>query len=161
MLQMNVLGQKRGLLLPTRIRSMRINVTQHKQAQNVTALSNESTKINSQLPVTFDPFTNTTVCGGVEIIGLHATIAPRRQQFQPTILERVSFMPYTDRPTDEGFTHVDLNDSTSLQHNHGPEILEHYLSEIKRYTSLILKKMEQPKIIVQTITAQPFENPQW
>ena len=35
------------------------------------------------------------VCGGVEIQGLHATVAPRRGLQSPATLEEYCFVPYT------------------------------------------------------------------
>ena len=86
MLQMNVLGHHRGLLLPTRVRSIKIDPEQH-----LSMLGQDSI-----LPVVFDPHTKTTISGAVQIIGLHATVAPKRQIFQPTIIEKVDFVPYLD-----------------------------------------------------------------
>lgn len=45
-----------------------------------------------------DEYTDTCIAGGVEIQGLHATVAPRRQhQHAPPILEEFQFVPYIDR----------------------------------------------------------------
>jgi acyl transferase domain-containing protein/NADPH:quinone reductase-like Zn-dependent oxidoreductase/thioesterase domain-containing protein/acyl carrier protein len=201
MLQINVLGQKRGLLLPTRIRSLRIDPKWHMQQiqtigrqQNLEEMTQRLSLINRKnvdlvqqqkqiISCVFDPYTNTTVCGGVEICGLHATVAPRRQQFQQTILERVNFVPYVERPCDQEQDYVyvdklngngvqgDLIDTTLTTSNtiqtttcqtqqqqqcqYNKEFVEFYLSEIKRYTAHILRKIEFPKSIVQTIQPTP------
>ncbi|RNA09364.1 fatty acid synthase [Brachionus plicatilis] len=85
MLQMNVLGHQRGLLLPTRIRTIQIDPAQHLSLVE-----------DCSLPVMFDPYTKTTISGAAQIIGLHATVAPKRQVFQPTIIEHVKFVAYLD-----------------------------------------------------------------
>ncbi|CAF0706992.1 unnamed protein product [Brachionus calyciflorus] len=96
MLQMNVLGKKRGLLLPTRIRTIKIDPKQH---LNFLGQSN-------LIPVVFDPYTNTTLSGGAEIVGLHASVAPKRQFYQPTILEKVDFIPYFQSEENNNVLHV-------------------------------------------------------
>lgn len=93
-LQMNVLGQHRGLLLPTRVRSIRIDPELHLKMLGQ----------DSILPVVFDPHTKATISGAVQIIGLHATVAPKKQIFQPTIIEKVDFVPHVD----------DINNNTVL-----------------------------------------------
>ncbi|KAK7919517.1 hypothetical protein WMY93_010801 [Mugilogobius chulae] len=90
MLQMIVLGLPgRSLRLPTRIRSVIINPQAHlekllKYAENKLAVG-----------ISVDHCVDVIVAGGVQISGLHATVAPRRQQQQsaPT-LENFSFIPY-------------------------------------------------------------------
>lgn len=48
-----------------------------------------------------DRILDTCICGGVEILGLHATVAPRRQLAQdPPIKESFSFVPYTETMVD-------------------------------------------------------------
>jgi fatty acid synthase len=80
MLQMNVLGKRRGLLLPTRIRTIRIDPVQHFKRQTVSRLDELAGKYikrmiidrdvqqpgkYSVMPVVYDEYTNTTTSGGV------------------------------------------------------------------------------------------------
>lgn len=49
------------------------------------------------MKVTVDPFTDTCMAGGVEISGLHATVAPKRHmQHAPPLVEDFSFVPYNE-----------------------------------------------------------------
>jgi len=118
------------------------------------------------MPITFDQFTGTTVCGGVEITGLHATCAPRRHLAQPTILERVNFVPYVEKQFDDEFTMIEQctcngqRREQCLSCDYVPvqasisekrECLEYYLEECKRHTVHILRKIEFPTTVQQTI----------
>lgn len=84
MLQMNVLAQQQQqqqvvgqqCLLPTRIRSVKINPVEHiiRAEKYVT------------LPVVHDVYTNKTQCGSIEIVGLQVTpVVLPNGQFNPTI----------------------------------------------------------------------------
>lgn len=91
MLQLNTLSQRRtvgGLLLPTRIRCIRIDPFAHSQVQKLvtkmvksvslpvsfrSVLGNGVEQRPFVLPVVFDPITSRMVCGGVEIVGLQHT----------------------------------------------------------------------------------------
>uniref|UniRef100_A0A8C7CZE9 Fatty acid synthase n=1 Tax=Oncorhynchus kisutch TaxID=8019 RepID=A0A8C7CZE9_ONCKI len=81
MLQMIVVGLSgRSLRLPTRIRSL---TTQRGRKVSV--------------DVHVSRCLDNIVAGGVQICGLHATVAPRRQQQQsPPILEEFVFVPYLE-----------------------------------------------------------------
>jgi NADPH:quinone reductase-like Zn-dependent oxidoreductase/thioesterase domain-containing protein/acyl carrier protein len=190
MLQMNVLGQRRGLLLPTRIRSIRIDPMLHTEYQKYARFDEMNpSKFMSRfikssftdekpapwyvIPVVFDPFTNTTVSGGVEIVGLHATSAPRRQFYQPTILERVNFVPYVERQLDDEYVFVDklagakaddidaihvdpdfgAHETTIRQYR---EFYEYYLNELKRCAVQIMRKIEFPMGAYGIISPTPF-----
>ncbi|NXI49651.1 FAS synthase, partial [Chloroceryle aenea] len=81
----------RSLRLPTRIRSVCINPALHQECarqyqDNVEAVD-----------VVVDRCLNSVNAGGVQITGLHASVAPRRQQERtaPT-LEKFCFVPYTE-----------------------------------------------------------------
>ncbi|KAJ0060389.1 hypothetical protein NL108_010160, partial [Boleophthalmus pectinirostris] len=90
MLQMIVLGLPgRSLRLPTRIRSVQINPQAHMEKQWQYADNKQAVGIS------VDHCVDMIVAGGVQISGLHATVAPRRQQQQnaPT-LEDFCFVPY-------------------------------------------------------------------
>ena len=51
----------------------------------------------TELRVTVDPYTDTCRAGGVEISGLHATVAPKRQvQHSPPTIEEFTFVPYNE-----------------------------------------------------------------
>uniref|UniRef100_A0A803V968 Fatty acid synthase n=1 Tax=Ficedula albicollis TaxID=59894 RepID=A0A803V968_FICAL len=81
----------RSLRLPTRIRSVCIDPVLHREQvcqyqDNVEAFE-----------VVVDHCLNSLKAGGVQINGLHATVAPRRQQEQtPPTLEKFCFVPYTE-----------------------------------------------------------------
>lgn len=89
MLQMIVLGLPGGSLrLPTRIRSVRINPQAHMEALW------PYTDDKQAVGITVDHCVDVIVAGGVQISGLHATVAPRRQQQNAPTLEDFSFVPY-------------------------------------------------------------------
>ncbi|XP_060080138.1 fatty acid synthase-like [Ylistrum balloti] len=91
MLQMSVLHMPGGALrLPTRIRSLAIDPVVQNSSVYQTQDGHQVTSI------WMDECTNSCVAGGVEIDGLHATVAQRRHQSQsPPILEEFKFVPYT------------------------------------------------------------------
>ncbi|XP_029454886.1 fatty acid synthase [Rhinatrema bivittatum] len=90
MLQMVVLGLTgRSLRLPTRIRSVCIDPIWQQERICVDKNNKEVVR------VVVNRCLDNIVAGGVQISGLHATVAPRRQQQQtPPILEKYSFVPY-------------------------------------------------------------------
>uniref|UniRef100_A0A8C3MLQ5 Fatty acid synthase n=1 Tax=Geospiza parvula TaxID=87175 RepID=A0A8C3MLQ5_GEOPR len=76
----------RSLRLPTRIRSVCIDPVLHREqvAQHT-------------FEVVVDRCLDSLKAGGVQINGLHASVAPRRQQEQiPPTLEKFCFVPYTE-----------------------------------------------------------------
>ncbi|XP_039571793.1 fatty acid synthase [Passer montanus] len=81
----------RSLRLPTRIRSVCIDPALHRQQvcqyqDNIEAFE-----------VVVDHCLDSLKAGGVQINGLHASVAPRRQQEQiPPTLEKFCFVPYTE-----------------------------------------------------------------
>ncbi|NXR52975.1 FAS synthase, partial [Hippolais icterina] len=81
----------RSLRLPTRIRSVSIDPVLHQEQvcqyqDNVEAFE-----------VVVDHCLDSLKAGGVQINGLHASVAPRRQQEQiPPTLEKFCFVPYTE-----------------------------------------------------------------
>uniref|UniRef100_A0A8B9FZJ9 Fatty acid synthase n=1 Tax=Amazona collaria TaxID=241587 RepID=A0A8B9FZJ9_9PSIT len=92
LLHMMVLAESgRSLRLPTRIRSVCIDPVLHKEKvcqyhDNVEALD-----------VVVDPCLGSLKAGGVQINGLHASVAPRRQQERiPPTLEKFCFVPYIE-----------------------------------------------------------------
>uniref|UniRef100_A0A3P8WFV6 Fatty acid synthase n=1 Tax=Cynoglossus semilaevis TaxID=244447 RepID=A0A3P8WFV6_CYNSE len=92
MLQMIVMGiSGRSLRLPTRIRSVCIDPSLH--TEKICEFVDE----NQALDVHVDRCLDTIVSGGVQISGLHATVARRRdnQQNKPT-LEEFVFVPYVE-----------------------------------------------------------------
>ncbi|XP_028825311.1 fatty acid synthase [Denticeps clupeoides] len=93
MLQMIVVGLSgRSLRLPTRIRSVCIDPTLH--VQHVHDYTDDKKVLDVHVNRCLDNIT----AGGVQICGLHATVAPRRQQQQsPPTLEEFVFVPYVQR----------------------------------------------------------------
>ncbi|KAG9267961.1 fatty acid synthase [Astyanax mexicanus] len=93
MLQMIVVGLSgRSLRLPTRIRSVCVDPTVHEQ--KVQDYTEERKAVDVHVNRCLDNIT----AGGVQICGLHATVAPRRQQQQtPPTLEEFVFVPYEER----------------------------------------------------------------
>ncbi|XP_029644700.1 fatty acid synthase isoform X1 [Octopus sinensis] len=88
MLQMSVLRLPgKGLRLPTRIKSVYIDPTCHDDCCREV---NDETK---GIKVTINSDIDTCTAGGVEILGLHATVAPRRQMQSSPILETHTFVP--------------------------------------------------------------------
>uniref|UniRef100_A0AAY5EZH5 Fatty acid synthase n=1 Tax=Electrophorus electricus TaxID=8005 RepID=A0AAY5EZH5_ELEEL len=92
MLQMIVLGLSgRSLRLPTRIRSVCVDPTLHEK--KVQDYSGDRKAVDVHLNRCLDHIK----AGGVQICGLHATVAPRRQQQQsPPTLEELVFVPYVE-----------------------------------------------------------------
>lgn len=92
MLQMIVVGLSgRSLRLPTRIRSVCVDPTVH--LEKVCRYTDGKQAIDVHVNRCLDNI----IAGGVQICGLHATVAPRRQQQQsPPTLEEFVFVPYVD-----------------------------------------------------------------
>nr|XP_019963310.1 PREDICTED: fatty acid synthase-like [Paralichthys olivaceus] len=92
MLQMIVVGLSgRSLRLPTRIRSVCIDPAVHLEKIC------EYTDGKQAVDIHVDSCLDNVVAGGVQICGLHATVAPRRQHQQsPPTLEEFLFVPYVE-----------------------------------------------------------------
>ncbi|XP_056626779.1 fatty acid synthase [Triplophysa dalaica] len=92
MLQMIVVGLPgRSLRLPTRIRSVCVDPRLHEE--KVKDYSDDQKAVDVCVNRCMDNIT----AGGVQICGLHATVAPRRQQQQtPPTLEEFVFVPYVE-----------------------------------------------------------------
>ncbi|XP_037610720.1 fatty acid synthase [Sebastes umbrosus] len=92
MLQMIVVGLSgRSLRLPTRIRSVCVDPTVHLEKVCEYTDGKQATDVHVSRCL------DNIVAGGVQICGLHATVAPRRQQQQsPPTLEEFVFVPYVD-----------------------------------------------------------------
>ncbi|XP_044275877.1 fatty acid synthase [Varanus komodoensis] len=92
LLHLIILGETgRSLRLPTRIRSVCIDPKLH--LQRVLKYSDESEAFDAAV----DRCLDTITAGAVQISGLHASAAPRRQQEQtPPTLEKFSFVPYME-----------------------------------------------------------------
>ncbi|XP_071318722.1 fatty acid synthase [Trachinotus anak] len=92
MLQMIVVGLSgRSLRLPTRIRSVCVDPTIHKEKICEYADGKQAVDVHVNRCL------DNIVAGGVQICGLHATVAPRRQQQQsPPTLEEFVFVPYVE-----------------------------------------------------------------
>ncbi|XP_051523082.1 fatty acid synthase-like [Myxocyprinus asiaticus] len=92
MLQMIVVGLPgRSLRLPTRIRSVCVDPKLHNE--RVKDYADDQKAINVRVNRCLDNIT----AGGVQICGLHATVAPRRQQLQtPPTLEEFAYVPYVE-----------------------------------------------------------------
>uniref|UniRef100_A0A672N4K5 Fatty acid synthase n=1 Tax=Sinocyclocheilus grahami TaxID=75366 RepID=A0A672N4K5_SINGR len=92
MLQMIVVGLSgRSLRLPTRIRSVCVDPRLHEERVNEYADDQKAVDVH------VNRYLDNITAGGVEICGLHATVAPRRQQQQtPPTLEEFAFVPCVD-----------------------------------------------------------------
>ncbi|XP_046888952.1 fatty acid synthase isoform X1 [Hypomesus transpacificus] len=92
MLQMIVVGLSgRSLRLPTRIRSVCVDPALH--LEKVLDYADGKKAVDVRVNRCLDNI----VAGAVQISGLHATVAPRRQQQQaPPTLEEFVFVPYTE-----------------------------------------------------------------
>lgn len=87
MLQFSLVGAKqRGLMLPTRIR--KVTVDPAVLHSNVT-VEEDVTKV----PIHHNPHVGATVCQGVIIQGLKATLAPRRPTQDRPVLQSYQFVP--------------------------------------------------------------------
>ncbi|RDD36517.1 Fatty acid synthase [Trichoplax sp. H2] len=106
MLQMSVFSLPgRSLRLPTRIRHICIDPRKQpfdyeEESEDKGENSGEETtekveKSEEFLEYSINPYTNMCVAGGVELQGLHATVAPRKQDRQNApSLEEFHFIPY-------------------------------------------------------------------
>ncbi|TMW44668.1 hypothetical protein DOY81_010253, partial [Sarcophaga bullata] len=93
MLQIHILGvDSRGLLLPTKIRKLRINGKHH---FDLIANMDPEKQI---LDVYVDPELERIVSGGIELIGLHASSVQRRKPPGVPVLEKYSFLPHFPTP---------------------------------------------------------------
>ncbi|XP_051968369.1 fatty acid synthase-like [Xyrauchen texanus] len=92
MLQMIVVGLPgRSLRLPTRIRSVSVDPKLH--GERLKDYADDQKAVDVHVNRCLDKIT----AGGVQICGLHATVAPRRQQQQtPPTLEEFVFVPYVE-----------------------------------------------------------------
>ena len=84
MLQLAIIGRKtRGLFLPVRFQAVRCDPRVLMKAVEETP----------DMPIVADPRINVVVTRGLEIRGLKANIAPRRQGVQTPSLEKYTFIP--------------------------------------------------------------------
>ncbi|XP_053145655.1 fatty acid synthase [Hemicordylus capensis] len=92
LLHLIILGETgRSLRLPTRIRSVCIDPKLHQE--RVHKYSDEIEVFDAVV----DRCLDTITAGAVQISGLHASVAPRRQQEQiPPTLEKFDFVPYAE-----------------------------------------------------------------
>lgn len=112
----------RTLRLPTRIRSVCIDPVLHKEQvcqykDNVEAFD-----------IVVDRCLNSLKAGGVQISGLHASVAPRRQQERmPPTLEKFCFVPYTESNCLSSSVHlrVYLEHCKDLLQNLTPKLMVH------------------------------------
>ncbi|KAK3090166.1 hypothetical protein FSP39_009679 [Pinctada imbricata] len=120
MLQMSVLRlQGKCLRLPTRIKSLTIDPVSHLQYVY------ETDNGHSVVRVEIDGYTDRCTAGGVKIHGLHATVAPRRHNHRPPVLEQYSFVPYMS------------------QSKHCPQEMEDYVNVCNGITVECLEKLSK------------------
>ncbi|XP_039082547.1 fatty acid synthase [Hyaena hyaena] len=93
MLQMSILSMAQHTLrLPTRITSIHIDPATH--LRRMYSLQDKAQAVD----VVVSSCLHSTVAGGILLSGLHAEVAPRRQQEQfVPILEKFCFTPYTEQ----------------------------------------------------------------
>jgi fatty acid synthase len=96
MLQFTILSQpNRGLYLPTRLQQASIN-----PKALADFVANNADVLTTGMPVYKYKNLNVVKCAGVEMRGLKASLAPRRQLTQAAPkLEEYTFTPYMDEPT--------------------------------------------------------------
>ncbi|XP_068156554.1 fatty acid synthase [Drosophila tropicalis] len=93
MLQIHILGtDSRTLLLPTKIRKLRINGVHHFDL--MTKMDPE----NRIFDVYVDHKYDRVIAGGIELIGLHASPVQRRRPPGIPVLEQYEFLPYMPTP---------------------------------------------------------------
>ncbi|XP_067616135.1 fatty acid synthase isoform X2 [Eurosta solidaginis] len=89
MLQIHILGtDSRTLLIPTKIRNLRINGLHHFDL--MTRMDPENRVFDVFVEPTFDRI----ISGGIELIGLHASSIQRRKAPGIPVLEKYVFVPY-------------------------------------------------------------------
>lgn len=97
MLQVVVLSSSgKSLRLPTRIKHLSIDPRQHEQS----VVTSENGKVKS-IPVFFDKELNICNAGGVRMLGLHATVAPKSSRQTAPTLEEYTWQPYLREKLDE------------------------------------------------------------
>lgn len=118
MLQMMILGLSgRSLRLPTRIRYMSVNPLWHIRCLQEDGNNKKAVNVN------VNHCLDTITAGGVQICGLHATVAPRRpQQQSPPTLEELTFVPYEE-------TDCLKNNSNLHKHMRGCKVLINLLQK--------------------------------
>ncbi|XP_002137899.4 fatty acid synthase [Drosophila pseudoobscura] len=93
MLQIQILGtDSRTLLLPTKIRKLRINGLHHFDL--LTKMDPENRFFDVYVDRKFDRI----VAGGIELVGLHASPVQRRRPPGIPILEKYEFLPFLPSP---------------------------------------------------------------
>ncbi|KAJ8025187.1 Fatty acid synthase [Holothuria leucospilota] len=116
LLQVTILGKSnpsKSLYLPTRILSLRINPLLQTRICNKVPFT--------EVPVVVDKAMETCRAAGVEIVGLHTTMAPKRPLKQYPTLEYVRFVPY-------GETEIAV-----------PKNVSDYGAMCKKYLSFVLR----------------------
>jgi len=119
-----------------------------------------TTGVYPTIPVCCDPFTRCYVAGGVEICGLTTVPWPTTVTLpffphQPTILERISFVPYFEkRGVDEEYCYPEG------EFRQRYEQMDSYLSELKWHLSTILRRLEYPTTYLPTCTTSTFRRPE-
>ncbi|XP_034485184.1 fatty acid synthase isoform X2 [Drosophila innubila] len=93
MLQIQILGtDSRSLVLPTKIRSLRINGVHHFDL--MTKMDPENRVFDVYIDQKFDRI----IAGGIELTGLRASVVQRRRPPGIPVLEQYEFMPYLPAP---------------------------------------------------------------
>lgn len=120
MLQFSIMGKEglRELYLPTRIEKVIINPEKHFEMADDCQKMEEC----SRMPVYMYKDLNVVKSGGVEIRGLHATLAPRRSGTQATpSVERYTFVPNINK--------TDLSDKADKSREHAVSVAIHMMIE--------------------------------
>lgn len=117
LLQIHILGSdSRSLILPTRIRQLRIFGLHHIN------LASQMDPENKYFDVQIDHTTQRLVSGGIEISGLHASPVSRRKPPGIPVLETYKFIPHLPAPTTEISDAVRICVQTALENNPVPKM---------------------------------------
>nr|XP_028572050.1 fatty acid synthase [Podarcis muralis] len=141
LLHLIILGETgRSLRLPTRIRSVCIDPKLHQERAQ--KYNDEIEAFDAVVDRCFDTIT----AGAVQISGLHASVAPRRQQEQtPPTLEKFCFVPYVENGC------LSSNAQLHSSFDHCKELIQKLQKKIAKHgVKLAIPGLENIKTSAQT-----------
>ena len=102
--------------------------------------------LSAAIPVVVDAWQNTVTAGGVVLHGLHATVAPRRTQQTPPVLEQFSFVPYEQQTPLSAQLRQYAQDVAAYAARGLKKVVEHNKSICNlEVLSTVLKQMDEAK----------------
>jgi malonyl CoA-acyl carrier protein transacylase len=159
MIQMKALAKRSigGVMIPRRIRSLYIDPTVHMQIVEKKMMNNERI-MNSEflmpkmvvIPVVYDRYTQKTVAGGIEIVGIKCVFVPTFEKIEREIFNVERNLVNKVLLNEEPIVEEEILEQIKR------EYVEFYLRECKRYTEYILKRIELPTPTTTIKMIRPF-----